>query len=216
MRGRFYFQWILLRVQVGPDLEARGGGGAADQAEDLVVVGERLGGPVPADLAEHAAFNRVVLGGAGGVVGHGDGEPLSIAQVLLELVFPSATRGGIAATGVSQDQQMPGLWIAQASFLAPPAGNGCDGESGGLVADADEHRSAVGLWIIDAEGEGDARGKRAKVVVVDGGGDVLPLTARILKVTHQFPLLGIDTDDGIAVTAETTSQSGNLSELLVA
>jgi hypothetical protein len=29
-------------------------------------------------LAEQAAFNRVVLGGAGGIVGHGDGESQAI------------------------------------------------------------------------------------------------------------------------------------------
>ena len=78
------------------------------------------------------------------------------------------------------------------------------------MADADEHRTAVGLWIIHAEWEGDARGEGAKVVVVDRGGDALPLPAGILEVAHQFALLGIDTDDGIAVTAEATSQPGNV------
>ena len=76
------------------------------------------------------------------------------------------------------------------------------------MADADEHRTAVGLWIIHAEWEGDARGEGAKVVVVDRGGDALPLPAGILEVAHQFALLGIDTDDGIAMTAEATSQPG--------
>jgi hypothetical protein len=58
LRRRFDFEWILLRVQAGADLEPRGGGGPADHTEDLVAIGERLGGPVPADLAEQAAFNR--------------------------------------------------------------------------------------------------------------------------------------------------------------
>ena len=112
MRRRFDFEWILLGVQVGADLEPSGSGGLADQIEDLVVVGERLGGPVLADLTEQAAFNRVVLGSPGGIVGDGDGEPQAITEVLLELVLPSATRGGIAAAGVGQDQQVLGVWIA--------------------------------------------------------------------------------------------------------
>jgi hypothetical protein len=203
-------------VIAGADFEPCAGGGPADQTQDLVVVGERLGGPVLADLTEQAAFNRVVLGGAGGIVGHGDGETQAITEVLLEVVFPGASRGGIAAAGVGQDQQVSGVWVAQASFPTPPPGDGRDGEGGGLVADADEHRTAVGLGIINAEGEGDARGEGAKVVVVDRGGDALPLLAGILEVAHQFPLLGVDTDDGIAVTAEATSQSGNVTELLVA
>src|ERR1017187_20419 len=44
---------VVLRVQVGADSESSGGGGFADQTEDLAVVGERLGGPVFADLTEH-------------------------------------------------------------------------------------------------------------------------------------------------------------------
>src|ERR1019366_5069783 len=116
---RFDFEWILLRVQVGTDSESCGGCGAADQAEDLVIVGERLSGPVLADWAEQAAVNRVVLGGAGGIVGHGDGKPQSIAEVLLELVLPSPTRGGMAAAGVGQDRQVLGIGVAQAA-LPPP------------------------------------------------------------------------------------------------
>jgi len=213
---RFDLEWVVLRVQVRADSESRGSGGLADQAEDLVVVGERLGSPVLADLTEQAAFNRDVLGGAGGIVSHGDGESQSITEVLLELVLPSATRGGIAAAGVGQDQQVLGVWVAPSSFLTPPTADGSDGESGGLVTDADEHRTAVGLGIINAEGEGDARSEGAKVVVVNRRGDALPLPTGILEVAYQFPLLGIDTDDGIAVTTESTSQSGNVAELLVA
>jgi hypothetical protein len=45
------------------------------------------------------------------------------------------------------------------------------------VADADEHRTAVGLGVVNTERKCDARGEGAKVVVVDGGGDTLPLAA---------------------------------------
>src|ERR1017187_7568999 len=149
-------------------------------------------------------------------MGHRNREPQAIAEVLLELVFPCAAGSGITAAGIGQDQQVSGVWIALAPFLAPPPGNGRNGKSGGLVADADEHRSPVGLGIVNAKRQCDARGEGAKVVVVDGGGNTLPLAAGILEVPHQFALLGIDTDDGIAVTAKATAQSGNLSELSVA
>ncbi len=84
------------------------------------------------------------------------------------------------------------------------------------MTDADEHGTTVGLGIINAEGEGDALGEGAKVVVVDRGGDAPPLPTAIFEVAHQFPFLGIDTDDGVAVTAEAMSHSGNVTELLVA
>ena len=72
------------------------------------------------------------------------------------------------------------------------------------------------MGIINAEREGDAVGLRTKVVVVDRGGDAIPLPAGILEVAHQLSLFGIDTDDGVAVTAEAPSQAGNVAELLVA
>ena len=121
----------MLGVQVGADFEPGGRGGATDQAEDLVIVGERLSGPVPADLAEQAAFYRVVLGGAGGIVGHSNGEPQPVAEMLLELVFPGAAGGGITATGIGQNQQVLGVWVATVPLPRPPCGDGGDRESGG-------------------------------------------------------------------------------------
>ena len=55
MGRRFDFERVVLRVQVGAHFESRGSGGFADQTEDLAVAGERLGGPVLADLTEQAA-----------------------------------------------------------------------------------------------------------------------------------------------------------------
>ena len=48
----FDFERVVFRVQVGADFESGGRGGVADQPENFAVVGERLGGPVFADLAE--------------------------------------------------------------------------------------------------------------------------------------------------------------------
>ena len=53
-------------------------------------------------------------------------------------------------------------------------------------------------------------------MVVDRRGNALPLPAGILEIAHQFPLLGIDTDDGIAMPTESAAQPGNVAELLVA
>jgi hypothetical protein len=61
-----------------------------------------------------------------------------------------------------------------------------------------------------------ASGEGTEVVVVDRCGNALPLPAAVVEVAHQFPLPGIDADNGIALTAETPSQSGNVAKLLVA
>ena len=91
---------VVLPVQIRSNHKPRRCGGFADELEGLVVAGERLSGPVLADLTEQAALNWVVLGGTGGIVGNGDGKSEFIAEVLLDLVLPGATCGGIAAPGV--------------------------------------------------------------------------------------------------------------------
>ena len=45
------------------------------------------GSPVLGDLTEQAALHRVVLGGAGGIVGNGDGESELIPEALLDRLF---------------------------------------------------------------------------------------------------------------------------------
>jgi hypothetical protein len=96
---------VVFPVQIGSNFEPGDCGGLADELEGLVVAGERLSGPVLADLTEQAALDGVVLGGAGGIVGNGDGQSEIIAEALLDLILPGATCGGIAAPGVGQDQQ---------------------------------------------------------------------------------------------------------------
>ena len=125
----FDLERVVLPIQIGSDLEARSCGGFADELEGLVVAGERLSGPVLADLTEQAALNRVVLGGAGGIVGNGDGKSELIAEALLDLVLPGATCGGIAAPGVGQDQQLLRVGVALTAFTLPPATDGMEAKA---------------------------------------------------------------------------------------
>ena len=83
----FDLERIVFPVQIRPYFEASGSGGLADKLEGLVVAGQWLSGPVPSDLTEQAALNRVVLGGAGRIVGNGDGKAELIAEVLLDWSF---------------------------------------------------------------------------------------------------------------------------------
>src|SRR5205809_2317594 len=84
------------------------------------------------------------------------------------------------------------------------------------MRDANEQRAAIGLGVEDAIQNGHALGLRAKVVVVDRGGSAIPLGASILEVPHQFPLLGVDADHRIALSAETPTQFADVLELSLA
>ena len=68
------------------------------------------------------------LRGAGGIVGHGDGEAEPVAQLLLELVFPGSASGRIAASGISQNEQTLGVGITATAGLLPPTSNGSTGK----------------------------------------------------------------------------------------
>ena len=124
--------------------------------------------------------------------------------------------GGIAAAGVGQNQQTLRVGVAPTAFNLPPSADGMDGKRRSLVGDADKHRTTVCLEIVNAVRESDARCQGAEVVVVDLGGNVLPFQAGILEVAHQFPFLGVDADNGIALAAEAFSQPGDATKLLVA
>ena len=83
------------------------------------------------------------------------------------------------------------------------------------MGDADEHRSAIGLGIIDAIQNGDALGQRTKVVVVDRRGHTIPLGAGVLEVAYHFPFLGIHTNNRIALPTEALAQFSDVAELPV-
>jgi hypothetical protein len=63
-----------------------------------------------------------------GIVAHIDGQPVTIAQLLLEMQLKAVRPTAVAASGIRQDQQRLRLGIVLLSFLFPPTGNGCHRE----------------------------------------------------------------------------------------
>jgi hypothetical protein len=111
---------------------------------------------------------------------------------------------------------MFGVGIALPSFLAPPSADGGYGEGGGFVRHTDEQGTAIGLRVEDAIENRHTLSLRAKILVIDRGGSAPPLGACIFEVPHQFPLLGVDTDHWIALSAETPAQFADVGELHLA
>ena len=83
------------------------------------------------------------------------------------------------------------------------------------MRDADDDGASVGEQIIDAIGDGNAGGIRAEVVIVDQTRGKIPAGTGILEGADQFPLLGVDADDGMAATLESLSQIAEVEELIV-
>ena len=68
------------------------------------------------------------------------------------------------------DEELPGAWIADRAFLAPPMRNGVRRKGGSVMRDAHHDRSSIGEQIVDAVRNGDTGGIRAEIVVVDQAG----------------------------------------------
>src|SRR6266704_6846025 len=66
---------VLAGVESGGDGQAGTGAGAADQADDDFVAGQRPAAPVHRDVGEQPVLDLVPLGGAGREVADGDLQP---------------------------------------------------------------------------------------------------------------------------------------------
>src|SRR3990172_9818253 len=166
-----------------PDAQPRGRGCRAQVVEDGLVGVEGTPRPVLADLAEEAMLDGVPLGGARRVGGDGHAEAVVVAQLGLQPVLPGAAVGAVAATAVGQDREFAGVAIPSLAFAPPPPRDAVHSELGGVVGGPDKHGAPVGLYVVDAVGDGDADGLGAEVMVVHEYRLTAPGDARVLETS---------------------------------
>ena len=106
IRGGLEAAGIVAAVEIGGNLEAGLGPGGASLVEDLLVGIQGLARPVARNLGEEAVLNGIPFGGAGGIVGHGEGERIGVGQLGLDLGFPGVTAATVAAAGIGQNKQL--------------------------------------------------------------------------------------------------------------
>ena len=104
--GDFDLGGVVQRAQAAVDAQPGFGFGFTNQALDGGVIGQRLAGPVLADLTEESVFNRIPLGGAGRVVANRDGQSEAIREFGLEGAFLESTACSVTAAAIGQDQQL--------------------------------------------------------------------------------------------------------------
>src|SRR3989337_641372 len=148
----------------------------------VAVAVERMARPILADLAEQAVLDGVPLGGAAGVVGDRDDQPVALAQSGLKPVLPGATGEPVAAASIGQDGEVTRLGVAPVAFDPPPRLDGVDRELGGVVRGPDGHGAAIGLQVVDAVGDRHPHRIGAEVMVIDDPRLAGPWDARVLEV----------------------------------
>ena len=174
---------VIVRVEPGGHHQAGTGGGGGNVVEDQIEGLQRAARPIAADLAEEAMFDRIPLGASSRIGGHGDGELVEIAEMVLEGVLPSAATVGIAAAAIGEQDELGGIGIAGTAIAAPPGIEVVDGEEGGVGGDADRDEAAVGERVVDAVGGGESGSMRTEVVGVDGDGGRFPADAVVAEAS---------------------------------
>src|SRR5438132_12036752 len=81
--------------------------------------------------------------GAGRPVADADRDAKFVGQCL-QFAFPEPYAIAVGAAAIGGDQQLCGVGVARRAKVVPPAPDACDGEGGGIVADADVDPSLIG------------------------------------------------------------------------
>ena len=111
-------------------------------------------------------IDGIPLGGAGGVVSDGKGDPEGIAYLSLEFDLPEPGSATVAAAGVGQNQKFGGAAIATCPLPFPPGGDGMGGEGRGVVRNAEADCAVVAGRLLNAIGDAHAAGIGAEVMIV--------------------------------------------------
>ena len=131
---------VVAAIEFGSNLQACASRCVGDQLDDHFVTHQRPTSPVLGDVREHAMLDLVPLAGPGREVAHLDGQPEAGRQAL-QGDLPQTAPTAIASPAVGGDQQRPGVGIAFAAHLLPPAADGLHRELRGVVIDARTRRA---------------------------------------------------------------------------
>jgi hypothetical protein len=72
------------------------------------------------------------------------GEPVTVAQSVLQAELPGADAGPVAAPAVGEDEQLAFSGVAEFAVVVPPSHHVVDGEICGVMGGADEQGAVVG------------------------------------------------------------------------
>jgi hypothetical protein len=185
---------VLLGVQAGTAMPDCFRPRRADVLQDRLVTDQRLTRPVAADRPKHPMFDEVPLRRSGGIMGYRDGQVELVGQPLQRhLPAPLAVVGG--PTAVRRNQQPPGVGVATAANVQPPATDRRHREGRGVVRRADQNVAVLVCHIVDADRDGLAGCPTGVVVVEHGAVALPPAAAGVLEVADPLLLLGIDANN---------------------
>ena len=105
--------WIVSAVEVGRHRSTGLGCAGTKEVENLLIAVQRLGGPVLGDFGEQAMFDGIPFGSAGRIMSHGHGQIEGVGELRLEFGLPGMAPTTIAATGVSENEELTSATVAE-------------------------------------------------------------------------------------------------------
>ena len=200
----------------GFDGQASRGGCAADVVEHDVKRAQRLACPVARDLTEETILNGIILGGAGRIMADHNRDAESVNELALQRKFPEPGAAVVAATRITEEQELVLSLKAGMLWVGPPLCDGMGGKFWCIIGVAQIDIILVMDDVIDAIGYGPTQRIAREIMDIDLLRSLTPTTTLIGEVADQLLVLGIDTNDRIACVQELLSHTTNVAKLSVA
>ena len=176
---------VVLRIDVGFYLKARGGGRCPDVFPYGIETIQGAPRPVFADFTEEPVFDGIPLGGSRRIVTHRDFNPVPVTE-LLQLVLPCSATIAVAAAAVRQNEQFLRFRITTVTIVSPPFFDGRDSELRRVMRRTDKDRSPVGLDVIDAVRNRETKPLGAEVMIFHRDRLFVPCHSGVFEIAHQL------------------------------
>src|SRR3990172_435153 len=135
---------------------------------------------------------------------------------MLQVIFPAARTGAVAAATVRQNQQFIPFGVHAAAAAFPPQSDRIHRKGRRLIAGSHGYEPPVGLRIVNAIGNGHPHRIVEKIVIIHRMGLSLPRYPRIFESSDLLLLFRVDADNGASPRGEFLPLLVEVAELPVA
>src|SRR6516225_9824250 len=192
--------WVFTRIDFGMDAQPGSGRCGGNQIHNHLVADQRFAAPVLADEREQSVFNFIPLTGPRWQMTDRDLQSGLVGQ-LLQFPFPQTHSNAVTPAGISRDQQSRRLGIGLVPHRFPPSPDALGGKGGRVMIHPHAHPSRILGHVVNPIGSRPPQFRNDKIVHTH----LLRVSLRpqlppvVFEVAHQFLLLRIHGNDGLAI-----------------
>src|SRR5215475_8345399 len=186
----------------------------ANVFENLFVTGQRLSGPIAADLRKQAVLNRIPFGSASGKMRYYYCQSKFVRH-LLQTILPSPAAIAIRIAAITFKEEFILVRIMPSADPQPPSSDRGNSKLRRLVRSSNNNDPLLASHVVDSEGNRHADGIAGVVILQHLLRSLSPSAASFLEVPNQFAFLRINADYGLASVEKTATHSCDIAHLSV-